>query len=304
MAIQKYLPQKKLLINFSFSFYAYLSYIFPLRLWLFLGKILGMLFYIISKKRRNIALANLAFVFPDKKKNELKKIAQKSFQEFGMIFQEYIKLKYTDIKDLKEFIEPIGLENIQKAKVAKKGVILLSAHFGNWEYALRFYASTINKINFLVRKIDNPQLEKIRKELSEKFNINTLCKDTEVLTAAKNLKKGEDLFLLPDQSSNLNEGINSLFFGKKTITMRSVPKMAKNLDVPVVPVFIVRQKNITKHKIFFLPKLNFKDSNGKHFSLEKNIQLQNDTIEDMIKKYPTKWLWFHKKWSNHPEIYK
>ena len=41
--------------------YFYLGYLAPLRLWVYLGKIMGRLLYMIDSKHRRIALSNLRF---------------------------------------------------------------------------------------------------------------------------------------------------------------------------------------------------------------------------------------------------
>ena len=294
-----------LFINLFLSFYSLLSFIVPLRFWIFIGRVYGTFFFCISRRHKKIAITNLNFIFEkDKNQKEIRDIAKKSFQEFGMIFQEYVRLKYLKTENLERLVEVENIEHLENAKKKNRAIILVSAHFGNWEYGSSLYGSKINRINFFVKKIPNLHIEKLRVKINNKFNLNVLYKQKGLMPAVKNMKKGEDLFILPDQNANLKTGVRSFFLGKEIASLKIVATLSEKFDFPVVPFFIIRQKNRTHHKMVFLPELNFKDENGKFFDVKTNIQTQNSIIEKMIKKHPEHWLWFHRKWLYlYPEIY-
>jgi KDO2-lipid IV(A) lauroyltransferase len=279
--------------------------IIPLRFWLFLGRAFGLLFYFLDRKHREIAFSNLRFAFGNTKtEREIQAIARKTFEEFGMISHEWIKLRKMQIEELAELILVEGAGYLRAAKEKSEAVILLGAHFGNWEYAHLFYASTINPLNFIVRAIENPFLESERVAYNTHFGVRILYKENGLRPAIRNLKKGEDLVIFADQKVNLQEGILCRFFGKTTSTLAIVPFLALKYHVPVVPMFIVRCKDRVHHRLIFLPELVI-ESSGKEEAILKATQQQNNVIEAIIRAYPQQWLWFHRKWSYHyPEIYK
>ena len=288
-----------LIFNILFSCYSLLSFIVPLKLWVLFGKFLGTILFYLSKKHKKITLINLNFVFDKTKtQKEIKQIAKRNFQGFGMFFQEFVRLKYLKSKSLEKLIEIEKIENLQKAKANGKGVILLSAHFGNWEYGSSLYGSKINRLNFFVKKIPNPHIEKLRVRINNKFNLNVLYKEVGLISAVKKLQKGQDLLILPDQNANLKTGVRSFFLGKEIASLKIVATLSMKFDIPVVPFFMIRQKDKIHHKMVFLPELNF---NG---TIEENIQLQNNVIEEYVGKYPDHWLWLHRKWLYlYPDIY-
>jgi len=287
--------------------YFYIGHLFPLKLWVYLGKLLGRLLYLVDSGHRRIALSNLRFALGSEKSDrELRTIARRSFEEFGMIAHEWARLKYIKKNKLLELIDVEGLDNIRAARKKNGAVILFGGHFGNWEYTHLFYASAINRLNFIVRAIDNPFLEPIRVKYNTDFGVNILYKQNGLRPAIRNLKNGEDLVIFVDQKATMSEGIMVRFFNKDTATIPVVSALSLKYNAPIVPMFIVRCKDRTRHKIIFLPELKLnRELPSQNQIIADGTQRQNDIIESMIRQHPQQWLWLHRKWSRHyPEIYK
>jgi len=284
--------------------YHFLSRIIPIKIWLFIGRYFGLLLYFIDSRHRSIALTNLQFVLGNEKsEKEIRFLARENFKEFSMIAHEWVRLININKQKLKNLIYVEGKEHIMAAKKKNRSTILLSAHFGNWEYAHLFYSSTINRLNLIVRRIDNPLIEQERVTYNKQFGVNILYKENGLRTAIKNLKKGEDLIILADQKASLKEGIPCNFFGKKTSTLTVVPALAKKYQIPIIPMFITRCKDRVHHRIIFLPELDI-NSFSNNDNIHEITQRQNHIIEKVIKMYPDHWLWFHRKWKcYHPHIY-
>jgi Kdo2-lipid IVA lauroyltransferase/acyltransferase len=285
--------------------YFLLARLVPLRLWVLTGKAFGLFLYLIDNKHRKIAFINLRFAFgATKTEKEIRVIARKVFEEFGMIAHEWIKVQYIKKEALNNLIEVEGEENLRAAKEKNPSVILLGAHFGNWEYAHLYYAANINRLNFIVRKVDNPFFELGRLRYNTRFGVNILYKQNGLRPAIKSLKNGEDLVIVADHKVNLKEGILSRFFGKDVATIPVAPALSEKYHAPVIPMFIVRCDDYIHHKIIFLPELELDPGDGDEM-IARATQRQNDIFEEIIRKYPHQWLWFHRRWSYHyREIYK
>ncbi|MBN1830681.1 MAG: hypothetical protein JW896_01060 [Deltaproteobacteria bacterium] len=284
-------------------FYICLSRLVPNTIWVQLGKRFGSLLYILARRHRNISLINMKFAFGDElEESEMRGLTKRTFQHLAMVGHEWLTLKNITEKELLNRVEVQGKEHLLAAKKKSSSVILLSAHFGNWEYAHLYYANTIGPLNFIVRKVDNPYIEEERVKYNTKFGVNILDKENGLRPAIRRLKKGEDLVLFPDQTAS-SEGIPVNFFGKKTNTLHLPVSLAMKFSIPIVPMFIVRQKDRKSHRLIFLPEIEIKDKTAQN-ALETYTQQQNDVIEKMIRKYPDHWLWIHRKWKyDHPEIY-
>ncbi len=289
-------------------FYHMLSMMFPLKLWIIMGKYLGSFLFYINPHHRKIALINLRFAFGDEKTDkEIYTIAHDHFRQLGMNGHEWIRLKGLTpgrLNKVLEFVQVEGEEHIIAARKKNRSVVLLGSHFGNWEYCHLYYAGKINRLNFIVRKLDNPLLEQERSYYNEKYNVNILYKENGLRPAVKNLKKGEDLVIFADRKAGIREGIPALFFGKKTSTIPLIAALVKKYKFPIVPMFITRCDDLVHHRIIFYPEINTDNVSDEDF-IDTVTQLQNDAIEKAIRQFPDHWLWIHRKWKcYHSDIYK
>lgn len=278
--------------------------IVPISVCLSLGRGLGTLMNQIDSRQRRVAKANLAFAFQDQiTTSQIDELILRNFQQWGMIGLEWAKHSYLE-KVLREprphLFEVAGRSYWQRAKHQGEAVLLLGAHFGNWEFGHAFYATRFNRLNWIVRSIDNPYIEKQRVTFNTRYGVNILYKDGGLKPAIKNLRKGQDLMLFADQNVNAREGADCLFFGRRTSTPTIVAALAQKYRLPVLPMFPVRKGNSGVHQITFLEPLPISDSD----TIETICQKQNDIIEQMVRAHPEHWLWMHRKWKHyHREIY-
>jgi KDO2-lipid IV(A) lauroyltransferase len=280
-------------------FYSILSRMIPLRKCLLLGKWFGLFFYFLDFQHRRVTLRNLRFAFgKEKGEKEIRSLARKNFQQFGMIAHEWLRLRDINIERLENLVYIEGKEHLIAAKKKSKSIILLGAHFGNWEYAHLFYARKINRLSFIVRAIDNPFFEKERVACNQHLGVNILYKENGLRQAIRNLKNGEDLIIFADRRANLREGIPCQFFGKETSTLTLVPNLGRRFDIPIVPMFITRARDMVHHRIVFFPELKIEGDNREQ-SIREGAQQQSDIIEKVIRQYPDHWVWLHKRWKKH-----
>jgi len=285
--------------------FCYAVHLTPPFIGLPLGRMFGYLACLVDAHHRNIARINLKFAFQDSKSDaEIRRLVYRNFMQWGMIAYEWGRKRFFNCLPTNQLpirMKISGEAHLRAAKKKSPAVLLLSAHFGNWEYGHLHYAATINKLNFIVRRIDNPSMEQRRVASNHPHGVTILYKESGLKAAIKSLKKGEDLVIFADQKANPKEGVACRFFGRETTTLPIVATLAKKYNYPIVPMFVVRERQSAEHRLVFLPELTWEDTD----SIEEIAQRQNDVIEDIIRLHPDHWLWMHRKWkTEHPEIYK
>lgn len=270
-----------------------------------IGRRLGSLVFRINSRPRRIAQINIKFALQNAVTDtQAIEMVHRNFQQWGMIALEWTKLP--GFNSVLQAPEPVGFEVMgrshwQKAKQESSALLLLGAHFGNWEYCHGYYASKLNRLNFIVRSINNRYIERKRLASNAGLGVNILYKDGGLKPAIKNLRKGQDLVIFADQNVNEAEGVKCRFFGHKTSTLTVLASLAKKYNLPVLPMFCVRKNNSGVHQITFQEPLAF-DPDA---TIPEIAQMQNDVIERMVRDHPDHWLWMHRKWKHyHPEIYK
>lgn len=280
----------------------------PYPAWLWMGRCLGSLLYLVAGKHRRIAEANLRFAFgQETPESEIRRIIRNNFRQFGMISQEFIKLCQSSEKTARyvdRLVRVEGEEHLLAARKKSRAVILLGAHFGNWEMGHLYYARHYNRLNFIVRRIDNPLLEDIRYRCNTDQGVNVIYKNRGLKEAIQRLKQGEDLVIFADQNANRQEGVSCDFFGHPTTSLYIAPSLAQKYRLPLVPMFTVREKDNRHHRIVFLPEIPIEYGEMKE-DIGTLARMQNERIERIVTLYPDHWLWFHRRWKiDYPEIYR
>ncbi len=294
------------IIAFLTVFLCFLAAITPLRIWLFSARVFAMILYPFLGKYRKIASRNISYAFDNNlDEKEVEKLVRKNFRQVCMVVFEYLvcpSYALFGTAGLDKRVSFKGMHHFEQAKSSGKPILLLNAHFGMGELINILYPKkTKRKLNFILRRWDNPYLQKLLWNHHENIGLKYLPKKKGLRTAIKNLKNGEDLIIFPDQSSNLREGVQSTFFGKETITLSLLPALSMKFDAPILPLFIFRQDDPTRHKIVFYPPIVPTPED----TLETLTQKQNDTIEKAIRKQPDHWLWLHRRWKQeHREMYR
>lgn len=257
--------------------------------------------YWIARKQRKIALEGLTIAFGrEKSETEIKKITRDCFTFMAKAGAEVMFLMDRPAL-LRERIEIVDKENLDAALAKGKGVILVSAHFGNFPLMLARFSLEGYKTASIVRFMRDERVEKIFRAKRIRIGIKTIYSQPRracVEDSLRTLKKNELLFIPLDQNFGTG-GVFVDFFGRKAATAPGPVVLAQRTGAPIIPCFIVRQKDDT-HKIIFEPPLNLEEGKNPQDAIVINTQRLTSIIESYIRKYPAEWGWIHRRWKSRP----
>ncbi|MDY7035063.1 MAG: hypothetical protein SV375_02700, partial [Thermodesulfobacteriota bacterium] len=211
-----------------------------------IGDLFGVLAYRLVRDRRYIGLSNLRIVFPDKPERHRSIILKKCWQNIGKNMLELVKYNAVSREVIRERVSIIGKENLEQFIGKKKGIIALSAHFGNFPLLTQRLAVEGYPIAVIYRDMHNKFLAPMVPMLQKASGIEPIPDRPRHRCVARSLrwlKKGGILFLQIDQNPSLDSGVTIDFFGKKLPTFRGPIIFATRTDSIIVPMFIIR-----KHK--------------------------------------------------------
>ncbi len=261
---------------------------------------LTLLVYHLDKQRRNLTIKNLTMAFPEKTPEEVVVLSKEVYTELSITIAE-ILLMFTGQFNIDEAIKnhDIAKEKLQEiAKKSNNGVIVMTAHFSNWELAAHFLAKHGLPMLAIGREGNNKLIDKkITIPFRNKYGNRATSKDNAMLAMAKTLKKGNAVGLLIDQKSGLSNGANVDFFGMPAETTLSVAMLKLKFNPLVVPIFIARQSDGMYEMIINEPIDYVADEiEDKEKKLEAMTLKYNQAIEEIIRKYPAQWFWMHNRW--------
>jgi KDO2-lipid IV(A) lauroyltransferase len=262
---------------------------------------LGVLGYYLALKQRRIAMESLKIAFDNHKpRRKLQEIARDCFIS---VAKSGVELLYLMDKPnlLKSRIEMGGRECLDAALTRRKGVILVSAHFGNFPLLLARLSLEGYQTGGIMRPMRDARTEKIFLAKRQRLKIRTIYshpRNTCVETTIRVLRNNEIVFLPLDQNFG-SGGVFVDFFGKKAATATGPVILAQRTGAAIIPCFIVRQKNDT-HRLIFEPAIQIEEGNASEEAIRSNIQKLTSIIEGYIRRYPAEWGWFHRRWKSRP----
>ena len=242
-------------------------------------------------RSKKIIHKNIKRALPDINNENLETLTRLMWNNYGRTFAEYIFLKDFRIGKFSSNIEIKGKEILEEIKKNNQQVVFVSGHLSNFELMAMFIEK--NGINLLAiyRPLNNlflnPFMEKIRRKYICKYQIKKGIGGTKNLIKYK--KQNFSTALMIDQ--RVSEGILSPFFKQEAFTTTIPAQLVKKFNIPVVPVYIERIKDITfkitiKNPIFFS-----KEKSVENITNELNLEL-----EKLILKKPEQWIWSHNRW--------
>ncbi len=248
------------------------------------------LFYYLDFFRKKIVYKNLEIAFSNLPKKEKIKIAKNTYKNFATFFEDIIL--YNTNKKLFDNIKIENEEYFLNALNSKKPIILLGAHFGNWEISSKFlYHKYKIPLAGVMREIkENKAFNKFLKEIRGNSDIKLIDKRNsakEILKAL--LKEKRVVGILIDQYTKGKNPVKLTFF-KETVFNPAISKLAKTTKAIVIPFFLYKEKN--NYVAYFSKPKEFTEND----TIESFTKWQAKEIENIIKKYPDQYYWFHNRW--------
>lgn len=274
---------------------------FPLRTSMRLGERLGVFLGRHLRRLRKTARRNLEIAFPGISEAERERLTDGTFRSLGRHLGLVTHLRSITKEQVKGLIDIEGAENVYDAEARGKGILLFTGHFGSWEIFNLLPAAYGYKLYILVRRIDNPLVERFVDSFRTRFGNETLDKMKAARKMYRVLQEGQFLGLLADLNAQHREGIFVDFFGIPACSTTSVAKLALATDVPVVPGFAVWDEERQRYVARFEPALDFTKTGDHEADIRTITEMVAKVIEKYVREYPEQWLWIHKRWNTRPE---
>ena len=266
-----------------------------------LFKSFALLFFCLSKNRRNLSLRNLQIVFPEKSKAEQKQIAKQAFVNFSesLAFNALIMSGRISNEQMLECVEAGDWDRFEKLMAdSTHGVLFLSGHIGNWELMAQYLSFRAPKpLHAIARKGNNPLLEeRVVLPLRNRFGMQVVYKKKAVLKLVKILKRNELTGLMLDQRLSLPQGIKVDFFGREANTTPTPATLQIRFKPTTLPIFLVHTDH-RKYRFIVGDPIHWED-NGKpqNEQILELTRIHQKIIEDIIRQYPDQWFWMHNRW--------
>lgn len=262
------------------------------------GRALGRFTFRVLRLRRDVTLANLRQAFPEKTAVEIATLAEQAYEHFGMTMLEYLRMAALTPEDVLALADVSGREVLDDALERGKGGILLTAHFGNWEYMGAWLVCAGFPVTYMFQEQNNPQVSDLIRRYRERFGMEMVPRGMAVRGYLRALRQGRFVAMLADQDAG-SGGLFLEFFGRPASTAPGPARFHLQTGAPFVLGFLAREAD--HHLRGRLERLDVElDGLAPEAAMAQIMLAYNRRVEAWVRRYPSQWFWMHKRWKTRP----
>lgn len=250
--------------------------------------------YYIFPYRKPIVLKNLRKSFPDWDENEIEKTARKFYRQFCQSILESGAFHFMKKKEILKRMKYKNPEVVNDLFNKGKSIVLLMAHYGNWELTLTCPHYVKHEVVAIYKPLNNKYFDGFFRRSRQRFGLIAMPmnKILRYLSEAENQGRKTMTYFLADQRPHWSQIQHwTDFFNQETPVFLGPEKIARKFNMAVVYLKIIPVSKGMYEAEFILLKEESK--NSAEFEIT-NLYLR--TLEDNIREAPEYWLWTHNRW--------
>jgi KDO2-lipid IV(A) lauroyltransferase len=272
----------------------------PRRLLLRIGSALGDLLYATWATRRRYVLNNLVLAFgAEKPPAELIAIARASYRHFGQGLLEVIASMHTSPACIDRIVRVQDRRHVEAAFARGKGVVVISAHIGNWEICACKQGVFPRVVSALARPPRNARVARFMLRTRRFPDVRVIPTGATFRALREMLLAGEGVIFLLDINAG-KQGTFVEFFGRFASTHRGPAGLALETGAEII-IATARRCPDSTHMWSYLQPFTLVRTGDRERDLLRNTAAITKIIEQEIRKRPDQYYWFHRRWKQRPE---
>lgn len=254
----------------------------------------------VVRLRRAYVLETLARCFPEKTDRERREVYAEMCRHQATNLMELMRFAGGKDAELGGLLDVRGEEIVQAALSRGKGVLILIAHFGNYDL-MGLYASKLfgYPLTIITKTLKDAKLNALWWEMRRKAGVTEIPAHKAYRPCVRALQQNGLVGFMLDQNRPNPQGVYVDFFGRLASTTPGLAFMSAQTGAPVVPVFMRRTPE-GRHVLEVRPILE-PPPDRKEETLLAFTAACTKIIEEEVRRFPAQWLWLHKRWKSRPE---
>ncbi|HEX6083199.1 MAG TPA: lysophospholipid acyltransferase family protein [Thermoanaerobaculia bacterium] len=269
----------------------------PLQLGRAFGRALGSLAYAVAVRERRKALKHIAIAFPEWDDARRRDTIRKMFRHLGMSLFEIAWMPNMDVATRDRLTVIEGAEPLLRLIDQGRGVVVFTAHCGNWEWMSYAVGLWGRPTTVLQRERDAPEMNRWITEHRARSGVRTIDRGSSAAgrELIQSLRRGGILAFLIDQNLR-TDSVQVPFFGRNALTPIGPAKLAIRTESVVVDILIERLPD-GRHRLKVGVPLETKRDDDPVALTARMTRV----IEDQIRRVPEQWVWMHDRWRDRPK---
>lgn len=246
--------------------------------------------------RRNIAQATGRS--PDDP--EVRRLAYRMHYHHAYFWIDMMAFSTSDPEEVEAIVSYYdGEEHVDRARAAGKGVILATAHVGNWELGGILLGKRDVPVTIVYSRDRFQAIEEFRSLARTRGRVKELAVSDSLLSAVPlvhALRQGETVALQADRDWN-DRGMPVPFFGKPAFFPKGPAVLAQATGAPIVFVLILHEQGL-RYGIRFYPPLELVSSDDRDADVRENVRRIAAQVEAMVRDHVDQWYCYYPLWDD------
>jgi len=273
----------------------------PLSWSLAFGRGVAKLWYYVIPIRRQVARANIERIYGNTLTPAQKtRILKASFNHWCMYGIEMLLLPGLTKTLIQKRIKHENFDILDQAITRKKGVIVVTAHLGNFDLLGCAHAMLGYPLHVIFKDIHFAPARRFAKKVRDVSGIQAIEPRKSKEKIVKALQQGDIVAFTVDQHMAAHRAIVCTFFGQLAATSPAPVRFAFETGAAIIPAFMRRADqpgfHIASCEPVFVLETPYEslDANIRH-----NTERLNRIFEKWILTWPEQWLWQHRRFKVH-----
>jgi KDO2-lipid IV(A) lauroyltransferase len=268
---------------------------------MFVGRAVGRIARRLAVPYVRVARRNIELCLPQLTQAERRDLLDEHFLHLGMSLCESAMSWWSDDERIRGLSKVEGLENLQRARAAGRGIILLTSHFTTLEIGARILSSE-TPINVLYRPLKNQLLAAASNASRERHARRAIQRD-DIRTMIRALKENEIVWYAPDQSYRKKGAQMVPFFGIPAASNTFTSRLAQMTGAAVLTFSHERLPDSKGYRVVINPQLEGFPSGDAVADTERFHHF----IEGEVRRNPEQFWWIHRRFKglspDYPDYY-
>ena len=265
-----------------------------------LGRFLGVLTPLLVPRRAHIVRCNLALCFPEKSAHERQKMLRAHFRVLAQTFVDRGVLWLGTAAQVRELVTVSGLEKAHHYTDSRRPLMLLAPHFVALDAAASRLTLAGPQGATMYTPQSDPDVDALVRLGRGRFHaVHLISQKDGVRSLIRLIRQGFPTYYLPDMDFGIKGGVFVPFFGVPAATQTATAQMARQFDLPVLPILSAWDAKTGRYHVTIGDEINLFESTDT--SLEMATARLNELLEGWIREHPTQYYWVHRRFKTRPE---
>jgi KDO2-lipid IV(A) lauroyltransferase len=241
-----------------------------------------------------VVFRNLRKVYPELSRQERKRIARRFYLHLADLMLESAVAHFDSDRRISQRMGFSNPELMDALHQKGKHVVLITAHYGNWEFLINVPRVTPYRLLGAYKPLRNRYFDRMVKKSRQRFNSVPVPMAKIARAMIEHKRDGllaASLFVADQRPHRERIQYWTTFLGRETPFYLGAEKMARKIDAAVVFAKIRKVKRF-RYRCEFELITEDPRAPAEHEITEAHIRI----LEGLIAEEPAHWLWSHKRW--------